>query len=123
MPPDPDEYHRIRDKLREIFEDYVLLYSMRGVQYHIDVYRDASELDQRAAEALTNPPALQDEWPDILEVLECSTYHHQFLKGVRLLAKLWQLDIGNAIARALPGRPTTSSPIARDQKELWRVGN
>jgi hypothetical protein len=141
MPPDPDEYRRVRDKLREIFEDYVLLYSMRGVQYHIDVYRDASELDQRAEEALedakdldgllermhtlatTDPRALQDEWPGILDALECYTYHHQFLKGVRPLAKLWQLDIGQAIARALPGRPTTASPIARDQKELWRVGN
>jgi hypothetical protein len=136
-----DEYFRVRDKLREIFEDYVFLYSMRGVQYHVDVYHDASELDQRAAEALedakyldgllgrmqtlatTDPPALQDEWPDILEILECYTYHHQFLKGVRPLANVWELGISKEIARALPGRPTTASPIARDPEELWRVGN
>jgi hypothetical protein len=136
-----DEYFRVRDKLREIFEDYVLLYSMKGVQYDIDVYRDASELDQRAKEALenakyldgllkrmhtlatTDPLALRDEWPGILDVLECYTYHHQFLKGVRPLAKLWRLDIDEEVVRALPGRPTTASPIARDQKELWCVGN
>jgi hypothetical protein len=111
MPPDLDEYCRVRDKLRQIFEDYVRLYSMRGVQYKIDLYRDASELDQRAKEALenakyldgllermytlaaTDPLALGDEWSGILEVLECYTYHHQVLKGVRPLAKLWRRDI------------------------------
>jgi hypothetical protein len=118
-----DEYFRVRDQLREIFEDYVLLYSMRGVQYHIDVFLDDAERERRAQEALedakyldgllermhtlatTDPRALRDEWPGILNVLERYTYHHQFLKGVRPLAKLWQLDIDEAVARARPGRP------------------
>jgi hypothetical protein len=122
MPPDPDEYRRVRNKLREIFEDYVLLYSMRGVQYDIDMYRDPSELDQRAKEALedakdldgllerihtlatTDPRALEDEWASILEALECWSYHHQFLKGVRPLAKLWRPDI----PRGRGGRPEHS---------------
>ncbi len=120
MPPDPAEYRRVRNQLQEIFEDYLLFYSMRGVQHDVDLYRDPLELEQRAQEALedakylggllermntlatTDPPALQDEWPGILEALDSYAYHHEFIKGVRPLAKLW----GRGLPRG--GRPEHS---------------
>jgi hypothetical protein len=143
MPGDPptDEYFRVRDQLREIFEDYVFLFAMRGVQYDVDVYRDGAELDRRANQALedakyldgllrhlhtlatTNPAALHQEWPEVLDILRRYTYHHELLQGVRPLAKVWGVDLDEAVARAIPGRPRATSPIAGDRGELWQVGN
>jgi hypothetical protein len=48
------------------------------------------------------------EWPGILDILKCYTYHHGFIKDVRPLAKLWGKVIEEEVAKLDLGRPRGS---------------
>jgi hypothetical protein len=110
---------------------------MEGILQPIDKYRSEAELKERVQDAWDNAMYLRDllqrmenlkkedpmtlwlEWPGMLDTLKCYTYHHQFIKDARPLAKVYGWVTEDSVKRSRRRGRTTRSSYGREGTKSW----
>lgn len=124
--PTPQQCRELDDELVEHARDALNRWSETSSAWEIQAAHRLLDLAHHVDMlAWQEPEVLQGIWPYLLEIVEgLSRGYYSFERG-RALERAWELELGetDGWGHRLGGRPTESSRIASDLKELWQVGN